>query len=67
MKLESSHKINYNILNLEVLISLMINMNIFVIHTYDITIILEFHILNMQLSRLQVEKNCLQSRKNPTK
>ncbi len=51
MKLESSHKISYNILNLEVLISLMINMNIFVIHTYDITIILEFHMLNMQLSR----------------
>ncbi len=26
-------------------------MNIFVIHTYDITVILEFHMLNMQLSR----------------
>ncbi len=30
----------------------MINMNKFVICTYDITIILEFHVLNMQLSRI---------------
>jgi hypothetical protein len=51
MKLENNHKISYDISNLEVLISLMINMNIFVIHRYDITIILEFHMLNMQLSR----------------
>jgi hypothetical protein len=50
--MESNHKISYNILNLEVLISLIINMNIFVIHTYDITIILEFHMLNMQLNKI---------------
>ncbi len=40
-----------NILDLDVLISLMIDMNIFVVHTYDITIILEIHMLTMQLSR----------------
>jgi hypothetical protein len=51
MKLESNHKISYKYIKFRSINSLMINMNIFVIHTYNITIILEFHMLNMQLNR----------------
>ncbi len=40
-KIENKHKINYNILTFKMLTILMINMNIFITHIYDITMILK--------------------------